>query len=125
MFLVNSEDILRYIRRLRENRQQRQKIVVANVDSDNSNLKDSIIIVPSQLGDKEKEMQAIEDVLDAYEPSIGEHSEVTFAELYDEEQYTETKEYGYRFFINMSDTHFKKAKRLWRFFDALFRTIQY
>ena len=69
-------------------------------------------------------MQAIEDVLDAYEPSIGEHSEVTFAELYDEEQYTETKEYGYRFFINMSNTYFKKAKRLWRFFKALLRTIQ-
>ena len=82
------------------------------------------MIVPTQLGDKEKEMQAIEDVLDAYEPLIGEHSEVTFAELYDDEQDTETKDYGYRFFINMSDTHFKKAKRLWRFFDALFRTIQ-
>lgn len=102
-----------------------KETVVANVDSDNSNLKDFIMIVPSQLGDKEKEMHAIEDVLDAYEPSIGEHSEVTFAELYDEEQYTETKDYGYRFFINMSDTYFKKAKRLWRFFDALFRTIQY
>ena len=101
-----------------------KETVIANVDSDNSNLKDSIMIVPTQLGDKEKEMQAIEDVLDAYEPSIGEHSEVTFTELYDDEQDTETKDYGYRFFINISDTHFKKAKRLWRFFKALLRTIQ-
>ena len=101
-----------------------KETVVANIDSDNSNLKDFIMIVPTQLGNKEKEIQAIEDVLDAYEPLIGEHSEVTLAERHDDEPYTETKEYGYRFFINMSDTHFKKAKRLWRFFKALLRTIQ-
>ena len=82
------------------------------------------MIVPTQLGDKEKELQTIEDVLDAYEPLIGEHSEATFAEFYYDEQYIETKVYGYRFFINMSDTHFKKAKRLWKFSNALFRTIQ-
>ena len=101
-----------------------KETVVADVDSDNSNLKDFIMIVPTRLGDKEKEMQAIEDVLDAYGPLIGEHSEVTFGELYDPEQNTETKDYGYRFFIDISDSHFKKAKKLWRFFDALFRTIR-
>ena len=73
-----------------------KETVVANVDSDNSNLDVTITVMPAFVTDKDEETKNVEYVLNAFESLIGEHSEVTYVdENPNKENVDEFKLHGY------------------------------
>ena len=70
-------------------------------------------------------MKKIENVLDSFEPLIGEHSKVIYVnetpkDLQVAEEFILI---GYQFRISNFQLKFKKPRQLWRFFKSLFNSI--
>ncbi len=73
-----------------------KETVVANVDSDNSNLDVTITVMPAFVTDKDEETKNVEYVLNAFESLIGEHSEVKYVDENPDKEITdEFKLHGY------------------------------
>ena len=102
-----------------------KETVVAN-DSDGFDFDIIITVCPCYTpADDVLHMKKIENVLNSFEPLIGEHSKVVYVNETpkDLQVATEFILIGYQFGISSFQLKFKKPRQLWRFFKALFNSI--